>query len=306
MNWRIKGIVQKILSHAPGGMMLNDLLQRHAGDLRNFEDHVRRKLVDWEILVSHSSQLGMPIAGTRLAEIGTGWFPTLPLCYALAGARSCETFDLTRHMHAGLTFRMLAALEPHLELIGRASGRPLDAVRHHYATLRNAPALEQLLQSAAIHYHAPGDATQTRLPDNSVDIVFSNSVFEHVPPQTIRAMLAESHRILRLGGLSIHSANCGDHYAYFDRSITAINYLTYTARDWDFWDNKLLYQNRLRPSDFLDMARQAGLEIALAYHKPKPHLIAALPKLEISQEFRQYPPEQLCATSVDFVGRRAG
>ena len=38
-------------------------------------------------------------------------------------------------------------------------------------------------------------------------------------------MMREAFRVLRPGGLSIHSVNCADHYAYFDHNVSPINYL---------------------------------------------------------------------------------
>jgi SAM-dependent methyltransferase len=136
-----------------------------------------------------------------------------------------------------------------------------------------------------------------------VDVVFSNSVLEHVPPEAIRRLMHESSRILRPGGLAIHSANCGDHYAYFDSKITPINYLTYSESTWRRWNNDLLYQNRLRPSDFLVMAEQAGLRIVLQKSTARPELLDKLPSMEIATEFKGYPREQLASTSVDFVAQ---
>jgi SAM-dependent methyltransferase len=142
------------------------------------------------------------------------------------------------------------------------------------------------------------------LPDAAVDIIFSNSVLEHIAADLLPAMMQESRRVLRPGGLAIHSANCGDHYAYFDRHITPINYLTYTADQWRFWNNRLLHQNRLRPQDFIEAAEAAGLDVVLRKFKPRPDLLEALPRLNIAPEFLAYPPEQLCTTSVDFVAQR--
>jgi len=117
-------------------------------------------------------------------------------------------------------------------------------------------------------------------------------------------VLGETARVLEPGGLALHCVNCGDHYAYFDRSITAIHYLRYPETEWRKWNNDLLYQNRLRPEDFLASARRAGLEIALDLHRPRPELLARLPELPIAAEFLRYPAEQLCSTSVDFAARR--
>jgi SAM-dependent methyltransferase len=285
--------------------MLNDRLQAVVGDLRNFENNVDKKVVsDWCVLARHVAELDRPLQHLDYLEVGTGWYPTLPICYFLAGARRCLTFDIHRYLNAGWTFRMLRRLEAHLPAIAASSSRPLQEVEADYSTLKTADNLDELLHRARIEYHAPADAAVSGLPPASVDVVFSNSVLEHVPPDAIRLLMAESRRVLRPGGLSIHSANCGDHYAYFDRSITAINYLTYTSEEWRFWDNSLLYQNRLRPQDFLEIAQGAGLKVVLSKFRPRPELLAILPTLKITPEFAQYPPEQLASTSIDFVGQR--
>jgi hypothetical protein len=305
MNWRIKGVVQKTLSALPGGTAVNDRLQAIAGDLRNFEANIDKKVVaDWCVLASHMAELGRPLKDLDYLEVGTGWYPTVPVCYFLAGARRCLTFDINRHLNEAWTFRMLRRIETHLPAIAASSFRPLPEVRAAYETLRKAASLEELFERAHIEYYAPADAAASKLPAASVDVVFSNSVLEHVPPDAIGRLMQESQRVLRPGGLSIHSANCGDHYAYFDRSITAMNYLTYSGDQWRFWDNSLLYQNRLRPQDFLRIAERAGLKIVLSKFRPRPELLAALPKLKIASEFAGYAPEQLAATSVDFVGER--
>ncbi len=301
MNWRIKGVVQKVLSAAPGGVGANDYLQRTIGGLRNFEAQVEVKLSDWSILMSHLGELGFPVTGARCLEIGTGWFPTLPVCFSLAGAAGCVTYDLSAHLSRRLTFKMLAALGDHLPAIADAASRPVGEVEAAYQRLRDGTTLRGVLREAGIDYRAPADATATGLPPWSVDVVFSNSVLEHVHPAAIAAMMRESSRVLRGGGVAVHSVNCGDHYAYFDPRITQINYLTYPAPAWRFWNNKLMYQNRLRPQDFLDSAEQAGLEVVLTKFQPRTELLGALPEMDIAPEFRHYPAEQLCCTSIDFV-----
>ena len=182
MNWRVKGIVQKVLSSVPFGTAANDVLQKSVGGLRNFDAQVAGKVEDWKIFVDHLATLGMRPRGLRFFEIGTGWFPTLPLCFSLAGAASCATFDLSRHMNPRLTRKLLARLESYLGLIAHAAGRPLEEVASDYRRLAGAASLSELLERARIHYHAPADATRTPLGSGSVDVVFSNSVLEHVPP----------------------------------------------------------------------------------------------------------------------------
>jgi SAM-dependent methyltransferase len=304
MNWRVKGVIQGALSRMPAGGILNNYLQTALGGLRDFEANVDAKVLDdWLVLVAYMQELGARPQNLDYVEVGTGWYPALPICYKLAGARSCRTLDVTRHLNHRMTFRMLSRLENHLPAIAEASFRPLAEVQTNYSSLCKAKTVEELLRAANIQYLAPRDAANTGLPDSSVDVVFSNSVLEHVPPVAIVRIMHESRRILRKGGLAIHSVNCGDHYAYFDRSITAANYLIYPERKWSKWNNRLLYQNRLRPSDFIDMAEESGMRIVLHKSKPNPHLLSILPALAIAPEFRHYPSEQLASTSVGFVAQ---
>jgi SAM-dependent methyltransferase len=303
MNWRIKGIVQKALSAAPGGTRVNDLLQRTAGGLRDLEATVDSKVIDdWTVLARQLRELDVQVRGAVLVEVGTGWFPVLPLCFVLAGAQTCHTFDVERHLDPKLTRRAVARLRVHLSRIADAAGAELDEVRARYEVVSAAPAVMTALERAGVCYQAPADAARTGLAPRSVDAVFSNSVLEHVPDGEIAEVLRESARILRRGGVSLHSVNCGDHYAYFDRSITPINYLKFSDRQWRMWNNRLLYQNRLRPVDFLQIAEAAGLEIVLSRFSPKDKLLKLLPALEVAEQFKRYAPAQLCATSIDFAG----
>jgi SAM-dependent methyltransferase len=301
MNWRVKGIIQGVLSAVPGGCRANTLLQHTVGEMRHFDRHVASKLDDWKIFMSHFRELGFDPRGRRVLEIGTGWLPILPVCFALAGVGSFVTFDLTRHMHRRLTRRMLDALDRHVDAIADESGRGRDDVRAEYARLREAGSMQELLGRARIDYHAPADMTRSGLADGSVDVVLSNSVLEHVPRDVILAMMRESARVLRPGGFAVHSVNCGDHYAYFDRSITPINYLTFTEDQWGKWNNTLLYQNRLRPCELVGLAEEAGLSLKMSKYRPRPELMAAIGGMEIAPQFRHFPVEQLCCTSIDFA-----
>ena len=256
-HWRIKGLIQKVLSCTPGGTLVNDQLQRTFGGLKDFEGTVDSKVIDdWLVLIDLMRDLGISAADRDCVEVGTGWFPTFPVCFSLIGSKTITTYDLHRHLHRRMTFDMLRRLSVHLDLISRTSGLSPRAIETAHADLCSSDDLKDLLRKARIEYHAPANAAQTQLRDASIDIAFSNSVLEHVEPQAIDAIMRETRRILRPGGMAIHSVNCGDHYAYFDSGISAINYLQYSEAGWAFWNNSLLYQNRLRPSDFFAAPKQ--------------------------------------------------
>jgi SAM-dependent methyltransferase len=307
VNWRIKGLIQKALAHVPGGQRLNSRLQLHLGGLRNFEKNVDSKVrADWLVIADHMRALSMPIADRTLLEIGTGWFPALPVCFSLVGAARCISYDLSRLLDFRLTQRMLVRLETHLKEICDKTGCSERLLRDRLSQLQAASGIDDFLQRARIEYHAPADATATELPDGSIDIVFSNSVLEHVTLTALDALMRETRRILAPAGVAIHSVNCGDHYAYFDRRLSPINYLRYTESRWRFWNNDIQYQNRLRPNDFLASAERAGLELLLNKQRPRPELLATLDSLGVAPEFGHYSREQLCTTSIDFVAKTPG
>jgi SAM-dependent methyltransferase len=149
-----------------------------------------------------------------------------------------------------------------------------------------------------------GDAARLPFAEGAFDAVTMFDLLEHVPEDG--RVAAEAMRVLRPGGAMFHSVNCGDHYAYVDRRINQLNYLRYSDREWVFWDNAFLYQNRMRAHEFVDRARDAGFEIVLDTARPTERRLAELAAMRVHAQFAQVPPEKLCITSVDFIGRKPG
>ena len=156
-----------------------------------------------------------------------------------------------------------------------------------------------------VDYRAPADASETSLLESSVDVVFSNSVLEHVPRDMIAACFAEAKRILRPGGVMFHSVNCGDHYAYTDRSINQLHFLQYSDEDWELWNNQFLYQNRLRAIDYTDLARRAGFTIEVDTSMVLPERLVQLDAMTVHPRFAHYTRDQLAITTIDFVARKS-
>lgn len=308
MHWRIKGIVQKVLGIHPAGAAVHYHLQRRFGGLTDFSRELGIKVDDWTIMVGHLRAAERPIHGARLFEIGTGWYPTFPIACYLAGASRVTTFDLSRHLQPLLLHRCVIELATFLDVIAEGSGASIADVRERHTRLQASLAEGLELEAASegvIRYLAPADATCSGLADGEVDVVFSNSVLEHVPPDVITAMHRESLRVLAPGGLIFHSVNCGDHYAYVDRRVSQLNYLQYSDHAWRFWNNAFLYQNRMRAHEFVEAAAAAGFAIILDTSTARPQRLKELSGIRVHQQFSHVPAEKLCITSVDFIGRNS-
>jgi SAM-dependent methyltransferase len=254
--------------------------------------------------MGYLSNVGFHVSGARLMEIGTGWHPVLPLCFILAGARSIATFDIVRLLSKTETFRLLDSLEMHVTKIAELAGENTATIQARLMELRQSRNLDDLLSNSHIEYYAPADGRSTGLEPDSVDLVYSNSVLEHVPREVIRGLMVESFRVLKPGGLVLHNVGCNDHYAFFDKSISFVNFLQYGEREWRLWNNPIQYQNRLRAPEFVELALQAGFEVINKKTHVRPGTMEALAHMHIAPQFDRFSRDDLAATTVDFIGRK--
>ena len=281
------------------------MLQRRFGGLRDPEREIDEKIIaDWLVLAGHMRALAIEPGGLVLLEIGTGLYPTLPMCFAVTGASVVDTYDQVRQLDPDLTRLMLRRLDLHLDRLAAATGQSVESVRTRFDSFVAARSTPDLLAAAGIRYFAPADASRTGLPDASVDAVFSNSVLEHVTPRALAEIMTETARVLRPGGHAIHSVNCGDHYAHSDHSITQVNYLRYSDRHWRLWNNDLQYQNRLRAPDFVRASEAVGLATVFSSVRPKPELVNEVAGMTLPARFHSYTLEELATTSIDFAARK--
>ncbi len=305
MDWRVKACIQGVLSKLPAGAHLNNLLQTMVGGRADQSRHIDLKFqADWLVLMKILREQEFEVRDKVLLEIGTGWLPVLPLCFALVGARHIHSYDMNRHLLPQTAAKVLRQLKPKLCELAHACGQPLSELESRHAWLSAVTDGSQILRRAGIQYHAPADASMTGLSAGAVDLVFSNSVLEHVNETQLVSLMRESARLLSHSGLVLHSINCADHYAYFDRSISSNHYLRFTKRQWRRWNNKLLFQNRLRPKDFTDAAGAAGLRVTHTIRTVRQDLLANLRSTPIAPEFAHYSDDELCSTSITFSAQR--
>ena len=161
-----------------------------------------------------------------------------------------------------------------------------------------------MLKAGGVEYFAPADARSTSLEPDSVDLVYSNSVLEHVPVDVILGLMKEAYRVLKPGGLTLHNIGCNDHYAFFDKSISFVNYLQFDERQWRLWNNSLQYQNRLRASEFAELAESVGFEVIQRRTHSSAGSLEALAAMSVAPQFRRFSVEELAITTMDMIARK--
>ncbi len=102
------------------------------------------------------------------------------------------------------------------------------------------------------HIQAPIE--DAGIPPGSVDVVTSNSVYEHLAdPDEITAQLA---RLLRPGGLAVHAIDGFDHRTYANGQLHPLTFLH------DETNEPLVHGcNRIRPLAFAEVFERHGLEV---------------------------------------------
>jgi hypothetical protein len=298
MNWKTKGLIQKTLSAIPGGYRCNHLLQKNLGHLRSDETIHGEFREDITVLFERIARLGLDPTSSRILEIGTGWLPIFPLSLALAGFRNILTVDIYPHLRSSAVRRTLLALQPFLD---HPSFQPFATPAQVHERYDRFLCADDILATAGITYKAPCNAACTGMAPESVDLITSNNVFEHIPTPVLIELFCEARRLLRPNGHVLHCINCGDHYAYSDPSITQLNYLSFSQSQWGRWNNSIQFQNRLRPIDFLEMADRKGFQIVSAEYTSPPANLKQLENMLIAPEFRHYPLKELASTSLTMI-----
>jgi SAM-dependent methyltransferase len=240
-------------------------LQRTLGGLRPGHIDVFQWMEAAAIIVDWVKSAGQQVAGKRFLEVGTGRQPFVPAGLWLCGAAQTVTVDLNRYLSEAVIAESLRYLRENRdevwELFGEEAELPgfEDRFRQLTAFSGRSPELLLLINTT---YIAPTDATSIDAPDGSFDFHFSSSVFEHVPPGTIRAILDEARRILAPHGLVVHQIDTSDHFSHSDPSIAKVNFLQFDDAEWARWaGNKFMYQNRLRGYEYVELFEQAGVRI---------------------------------------------
>ncbi len=309
MNWRVKSLIQKALCHVPAGEQLHYRLQRRGGGLADISRECSSKIDDWRLMVGHMRTVEQPFTGAVHFEVGSGWYPALPMCSYLCGVEKVYTYDVRRHQRPELVAAAVPVIGDRLDDIAELADVSRREVNRRYDHLAAAVRDGRDVLAAtegAVHYVAPADARHTGLPDNSVDWSFSNTVLQHVPDPAVPELMRESMRVLRPGKFMYHSVNCGDNYAYNDPSITQLNYLQFSAAEWNLlWQNDFLYQNRLRAVDFITMAEAEGFDVVLEHSEVSERNMDWLRDISVHPEFaNRYTPEELCITTMDMVAKK--
>ena len=298
-KWIFKSALQRAISWFPQSHKFNAMFQQYVTrGLHVSPASFEGKLDDCRTHFEHYRMFsGSPKNSFTVLELGTGWWPIIPLGLYLCGAKEIWTYDiapllrqdtLTRILELYVKYQQdgrLAQVLPHTRPDRVALLRELQS-----QSLVDSP--DSILRSLNIH-PIVRDASQTNLPTGSIDLVYSNFCLEHVSRALQQELHREFKRVASKDSVLSHYVGIGDQYANFDSSISTFNYMKFTARQWRFLDNPIIPQTRLRPRDYRAVIEEAGYEVVKvrSINGSKEDL----GKIVLAPEFRHYSEEDLLA-----------
>jgi len=137
------------------------------------------------------------------------------------------------------------------------------------------------------------------LENNSVDIIVSNAVLEHV--QNLNALFASMYRILKPGGLMVHAADLKSHDLHH---TTELDFLT--VPDWLWW-LMTFYRgapNRKRWSHYKNLLDVHGFELSfLKFTSTLPAESIRTFQLKYPKHAKQFSDEDLSCGGFLFAAR---
>lgn len=299
MGWRQKAFLRNAVAKLPHDLSAaaDYELQRRLGSFKSFSPMSRLEagVQTWQRLTDQ----GYEPAGKRFLEVGTGRAPFTPLAFWLMGAEHTVTIDLDPLVKDELLNVGVSVMQDNAEEIRSMFGDLLDEDRlGEILAVRVPSSRELILQTGAIEYIAPVDASATGLPDNSVDFITSFTVFEHIPPSILHDILVESTRVQAPGGAHAHFVDYSDHFAHQDSSISHVNFLQYDDVAWQrLAGNRDTYVNRLRHDDMLALLAEAGHQIVSTDLSSHTGTAEALSTLPVNRRFRGKDTEVLQTTA---------
>ncbi len=225
----------------------------------------------------------------RIVELGSGWYPVLPLLLVREfGAAQVCTFDISHHYSPAR--------------IARAAGEMMQAV----AELREDTVLSEVAASGrlpdSIRYFPRTRIQDFReLPGGPADVAVSVSVLEYIPPYCIREILRASKQWLTPDALWFHLIGTSDDRARQDKSLHPLEFLKYGEKQWfRISGNRYGYKNRLRQPQYRSLFKEEGWRIEWEAASIPKEAVTTLDRLRIHEDFRNFSTEELAAGSLRF------
>ena len=227
------------------------------------------------------------VLNKSILEIGSGWMPLIPYLFKVEdNSNKVYTYDINDHYQ----------------------NKYIDELNAHYRSsgkLNFDVAKEGLHLPSFIEYHPNSNVITADLP-NSVDLIFSRFVLEHVTPEDLKEMHKRFTKHYGSEVLILHMISPSDHRAFSDSSLSHYDFLRYSQKEWNRIQTKFDYHNRLRLPQYIEIFTEAGMEIIHLEHdfaEPDTKKHNLFKQVPIHDDFKKFTEVELTAGSINILLR---
>jgi hypothetical protein len=296
-HWLIKSGIQRAISRLPASAWWNDLFQRYiTRSVGLSQGAFAARMVEAARFLDRFRR-HQPLAPRdfRVLEVGTGWYPTLPIAFYLCGASEVRSFDIVSHLNRDRLVLLLdyfcaaadtGMLQRALPDVRSDRVERLRALRDVARTQTPRATLERI----EIHANVK-DACDSGCPAGSVDLIFSSGVLEYVPRPILPRLFAEFRRVASDHSAMVHWVILSDQFAMFDANIGPFNFLQFSEEKWRRLESPLISNNRYRIQEYRDLFAKAGF--VMKAEENKPGRIEDLKRIQLAPEFQGFSTEDL-------------
>jgi len=306
MKWIAKALVQKVISGLPYKEAINGFFQQHVtGGVALTDTHFRWKMEAAERhLAYYRKHVQEDMSNVDVLELGSGWYPIVPIAMYLSGVRSITTIDIYSW---GSQEKLHIALAKYKEWM--ADGRlkahltPMEDRWNAVCELHDRQVDLETFNSALNITPHLADARTFDYP-MKYGFICSNNTLEHIHADVLVGIIERFHGQLETGGIMSHLIDLSDHFAHADKTITHYNFLKYSDRAWRRIDNDIQPQNRLRHSEYLKIYRD--LDIDVVETRTWSGDVQDLRSVTLNQKYNGFEEADLLVSHADIISVSAG
>lgn len=258
-KWHLKAVLQKTLSVLPFKYQLNHYFQKYiTKGVQLTEFYFQDRLQHAKAhLNAYTNKYNTSPASAL--EIGTGWYPVVPLYYFLNGVKRIYLNDVVQLSNKQ---NLLTTIEKYIQLtdsenVNSEAWNQLQSIYNQSEDL----SFEDILEQLGMHYEI-GEISQLEFSQSEYHLISSNNTFEHIYRESFPKILQKLHALVsKENGLMSHYIDMSDHFSHTDNSITNFNFLKFSESQWKWIDNSIQPMNRMRLCEFEQVYKELNIPI---------------------------------------------
>ena len=112
-----------------------------------------------------------------------------------------------------------------------------------------------------IRYLAPHTIKELKNYTTKFDACISSNTLEHLPLNELQNIISDLKYVMKSDSVLSFAIDYSDHFSHTDNKISSLNFLKYERKEWEKYNTKFLYQNRLRHQDYKKIFIENGYKI---------------------------------------------